>query len=127
MDQEMKFTNQQIIAFCDRIKGCEDAIKHMNETTLNYIKEAIDRIEKRQEVNICTTDERLDHLENWKSYLTGALFVVSFAVGIIGTTVWNYYVNYPQIIRDAVKAELGDKYNINIDYDKTYPYTNAKD
>jgi hypothetical protein len=111
MDQEIKFTNKDILAFCDRLKGCEDALKNLNDETLKNIKESLDRIEKNQNANICRTDERLDKLENWRSYVAGALFIISFVVGIMGKTMWDMYVQYPHTIQAEVKAEIESIFN----------------
>lgn len=99
MDQKVCLTNQDVLNFCERLKGCEDTLKSV-DSTVKEIKSNMDKY-----------DQRLDSLEKWRSWLTGAMAVVIFVLGIIGKNLWDMYREYPQMIKDAVKDQLSS-YNI---------------
>ena len=99
MNQEVCLTNQDVLNFCERLKGCEDTLKSV-DSTVKEIKSNMDKY-----------DQRLDSLEKWRAWLTGAMAVVLFILGIIGKNLWDMYREYPTMIKDAVKEQLSS-YNI---------------
>lgn len=107
MNDPICLTNKDVLDFCERQKGVEDS--------LNVIQKAIERIEKFQDDRMSEIDRRLDTLEKWRAWLTGAMVVVAAVLGIIGKSVWDMYIDYPSTIQEAVKNEISDKYDINIE------------
>ena len=106
MDQKVCLTNQDVVDFCERLKGCEDTLTSV-DTTTKEIKTKLDKY-----------DERIDSLEKWRAWITGAMAVVIFILGIIGKNLWDMYREYPQMIKDAVKDQLS-VYNIVYETDTT--------
>lgn len=106
-------TARDVAEFCRKIQSCDDGISNLKEG------------QKRIEEFIKIYDEQFDNMKIWRGWLTGILATVSFVVGIMGNTMWNYYVDYPETIRaevkravqsefETLKAELADKYNFDI-------------
>ena len=110
MDQEVCLTNKDVLNFCERLRGCEDTLKSV-DTTVKEIKSKMDKY-----------DERLDNLEKWRSWITGAMAVIIFFLGIVGKNLWDMYREYPEMIKNAVKEQLSI-YNISYETDNQ---TNAE-
>jgi phage-related minor tail protein len=135
MENPVCLTAKDVSEFCATMRGCQDGIAELAKTINRIEASQQEQIRKFEEFKSFARDDaarlnarwgerfdgqnddnekRFSALENWRAWITGVLAVVCGIIGIIGTSVWNSYTNYPEQIREAVKAELSAKYNIDI-------------
>lgn len=107
MNEPVCLTNKDVIDFCDRQKGVEDSLKAITDT--------VQRIEEWQREYRTDMEHRIRDLEKFKSTVIGCMLVITTLLGIVGKSVWDMYINYPQMIQGAIQEELSGKYNIDIE------------
>lgn len=107
MNEPVCLTNKDVVDFCQRQQNVEDSLKN--------ITEAVARIEECQKDYRQDIERRVRDLEKFKSIVVGCMLVITTILGIVGKSVWDMYINYPQQIKESIQEELSGKYNIDIE------------
>lgn len=105
MNDQVCLTNKDVLDFCNRQKGLEDNI--------NEICKSIARIEANQKDVLHDLENRVRDLERFKAMVIAIALVFTTIMGIIGKSVWDMYIGYPQRIQDAVKTEITSYQNLH--------------
>ena len=74
----------------------------MDATTLSDIYERLGKLEAKLEAVLDNTEElkllekRVDALESWRSYLTGAFAVAAVVISVFGSSMWTRLGETPE-------------------------------